>query len=346
MLQHGTEGIKIFAGSTGRRFAQKMCQYLGVTLGDSETLHFSDGNIFVRVNETIRSSDVFFVQPIGADPNNELVEILFWIDAFKRASAVSVTAIIPYFGYAKGDKKDEPRVSIRARVCAECIELAGADRVITMELHSPQVQGFFKKPVDNLMATGLLCKYIDSQGWADENLVVVSPDSGFAKRARAYADSLHAPVAIGEKVRAAHDENASVLNVIGEVAGKNCVIVDDFCISGGTLVKMAHALRERGAQRVWCVVTHANLSESGIRKIENSPIERLVVTDTVYCPVAEKSEKIQVISAAPLFAESVRRLYALESLGELFDHLPEEVFEQSFAEQVKFSDLHEELRKI
>ena len=190
-----------------------MCKYLGVNIGDSEVITFSDGNIFIRVNETVRDKDVYLLQPIGLNPNNEFVEILFWMDAFKRASCNSVTAIIPYFGYAKGDKKDEPRVSIRARVCAECIELAGADRVITMDLHSPQVQGFFKGPVDHLYSLPILCEYIKGLDIM-ENLVVVSPDAGFAKTARKFADYLNTPVAIGDKTRLAHDENARVLDVI------------------------------------------------------------------------------------------------------------------------------------
>ena len=208
---HSEQGniIKIFAGSTGGAFAKKMCKYLGTDLGKSEVIHFSDGNIFVRIQETVRDHDVYLIQPIGLDPNNELVEILFWIDAFKRASASSITVIIPYFGYAKGDKKDEPRVSIRARVCADCIETAGADRVITMDLHSPQVQGFFRIPMDHLYSLPILCEVVKGMGLS-ENLVVISPDAGFAKTARKYADYLGTPVAIGDKTRVAHDEKARV----------------------------------------------------------------------------------------------------------------------------------------
>ncbi len=172
--------IKIFAGSTGQVFAEQMCKYLGIDLGEADTIVFSEGNIFVRVGETVRNKDVYLVQPIGLNPNNEFVEILFWLDAFKRASANSVTAIIPYFGYAKGDKKDEPRVSIRARVCAECIELAGADRIVTMDLHSPQIQGFFKKPVDHLFALPVLCEYIKNLNIDD--LMVISRDYWRCKR--------------------------------------------------------------------------------------------------------------------------------------------------------------------
>lgn len=328
-------GIKIFAGTTGREFAQKMCEYLDAKLGDSETIIFSDNNIFVRVNEPIRDKDVYIVQPIGIDPNNELVELLFWIDAFKRASANSVTAIIPYFGYAKGDKKDEPRVSIRARVCAECIELEGVDRVITMELHSAQVQGFFKKPVDNLYSTGLLCEYLRRIN-AVENLVVVSPDSGSAKRARAYANQLQVPVAICDKIRTGHDEKAKIMHIIGDVEGKNCLLVDDFTISGGTLVDAANGLAARGANKIFAALSHIILREDGIKRINDSPIDFIVSTDTVKCEAACDCPKIHIISAAPLFAETVRRIHDREGIGEMFAHIPERVFSQSFAEQLRF----------
>jgi len=172
-------GIRIFPGRSSRAFAEKMCSHLGTEIGKSQTIVFSDGNIFVKILEKVRDKDVFIVQTIGMDPNNEFMELLFWIDAFKRSSASSVTAIIPYFGYAKGDKKDEPRVSIRARVCADCLETAGVDRIITMDLHSPQIQGFFKKPVDHLQGMPILGRYIEAKNIG--NLVVVSPDTGFAK---------------------------------------------------------------------------------------------------------------------------------------------------------------------
>ena len=331
--------IKIFAGSTSRAFAQKMCDYLDTPLGDSVTHIFSEGNTFVKVNECIRDKDVYIVQTIGRKPNDEFTELLFWIDAFKRASANSVTAIIPYFSYAKGDKKDEPRVSIRARVCAECIELAGADRVLTMDLHSPQVQGFFKKPVDHLLARPLLCEYARRQGIVDDSLVVVSPDAGSAKRARAYADSLRCSVAIGDKVRMGHDENAKVLEIIGDVKGKNCLVVDDFTISGGTLVDVALGLKDKGAKKIYAFLSHVVLGEEGVAKIENSPIEYLVSTDTVVCPAIEKSTKIRIISAAPLFAEAVRVIHDREPMSKVFDYMPERMLEMSFSQQMTMKNV-------
>ena len=194
-----TANISIFAGSGGRTFAERMCSYMGKPLGSSEVIKFSEGNTFVRVNETVRDRDVFLVQPIGLQANDEFVEILFWMDAFKRANALSCTLIMPYFGYGKGDKKDEPRVSIRARVCAECMELAGADRFVTMDLHAPQLQGFWKRPVDHLFAMPMLTEVIKRVG--TENTVIVSPDAGFAKQARKFADALNLPIAIGDKSR-------------------------------------------------------------------------------------------------------------------------------------------------
>ena len=326
--------IKIFAGSTGIPFARKMCAYLGTQLGDAETIKFSEGNIFVRVNESIRDKDVYVVQPIGRQPNDEFVELLFWIDAFRRASANSVTAIIPYFSYAKGDKKDEPRVSIRARVCADCIEAAGVDRIITMDLHAPQVQGFFKKPVDHLFAQSLLCEYIRRQGIVDDDLVVVSPDAGSAKRARAFATELGCSVAIGDKMRDKHDENAKVLEIIGEVEGKNCLVVDDFSISGGTLVDVARGLKDKGAKSIVAALSHNVLAQKGLEKIEASPIEYLVATDTLECPDAAATTKLRTISAAPMFAQAVKIIHDRAPMSTMFEQrVSKRLLDRTFAEQ-------------
>lgn len=322
--EHGD--IKLFAGSSGVTFAKRMCKYLGVDLGASEVIHFSDGNIFIRIKETVRDKDVYLIQPIGLDPNNELVEILFWMDAFKRASASSVTAIIPYFGYAKGDKKDEPRVSIRARVCADCIEMAGADRVITMDLHSPQVQGFFRGPTDHLLSLPILCEYVKGLDVL-ENMVVVSPDAGFAKTARKFADYLHVPVAIGDKTRTGHDEKAQILELIGDVEGKNCMIVDDFSISGGTLADISKVLKEKGAKRIIACLSHIMLRDKGVQRIEDSPIEMLISTDSVENPFILKSKKICTVSVAPLFAEAVLRIHERVTVSPLFSKVPKKVVE-------------------
>lgn len=339
-MMEGSGIIKIFAGSASREFAQKMCDYLGAPLGDSKVITFSEGNTFVKINESIRDKDVYIVQTIGRKPNDEFTELLFWIDAFNRASANSVTAIIPYFGYAKGDKKDEPRVSIRARVCAECIELEGVDRVITMDLHSAQVQGFFKKPLDHLLAQPLLCEYIRRQGIVDDDLVVVSPDAGSAKRARVFADALGCSVAIGDKMRVGHDENAKVLEIIGEVKGKNCLVVDDFTISGGTLCDVAIGLKDKGAKKIYGALSHIVAGEKTAQRLQNSPFEFIVTTDTVVCPELAGADKIHVISAAPLFAEAVRTIHDRKPMEKMFNLAPDRLLEMSFSRQLTMHDFH------
>ncbi len=312
--------IKVFSGSSGEDFANSMCKDLGVEIGKSKVITFTEGNIYVKVEETVRGMDVFLVQSIGLNPNDEFTEILFWMDAFKRASANSVTLIMPYFSYAKGDKKDEPRVSIRGRVCAECIELAGADRVVTMDLHSPQVQGFFKNPVDNLVAFPIFCEYIKALNI--EDMVIVSPDSGYAKEARNFANYLDTPIAIGDKERITHDENASIVEIVGDVSGKNAVIVDDFSISGGSLVNLAAELKRRGAKKIIAFISHILLNDIGIQRLVDSDIELLVSTDTVNNPYIGGCDKIKIISVAPLFAETVWRIINKESVSKLFKEVP------------------------
>ena len=320
-------GAKIFAGSTGKQFAEDMCSFLGGSLSKSEVITFSEGNTYVKACETVRGMDVYLVQPIGLNPNDEFVEILFWADAFKRASANSVTAIMPFFSYAKADKKDEPRVSIRARVCAECMELAGVDRVVTMDLHSPQVQGFFKKPVDHLHAFPVICEYIKTLNI--KNLVVVSPDAGFAKQARKYACYLNVPIAIGDKMRSTHDEKAEILEIIGDVNGKTAMITDDFSLSGGTLVELAYELKERGAAKVIACLSHLMLSKEGVRKLEKSPIDLLISTDSVKNNNIVDSKKIKQISVAPLFAQAMIRIHNKESVSPLFSNISENIKMQS-----------------
>ena len=309
--------MKIFAGSSGRPFAEAMCRYLGISLGLADVRKFSDGNIFVRVGETVRSQDVYLVLPIALFPNDEFTELLFWMDAFKRASARSVTAIIPYFGYAKGDKKDEPRVSIRARVCAESIELAGADRIVCLDLHSPQIQGFFKKPVDHIYARPILAGYLKLQQF--HRPVLVSPDLGFLKQTRQFANDLGWPLAVGEKVRRSHDEHAEVIEIMGDVADRDCLIVDDFTISGGTLVDLARGLKERGARRIQAVLSHCLVRPEGLARIEASPIELVVTTNSVDNPWTQNHPRFRTLSAAPLFAETVRRIHSQESVSPMFD---------------------------
>lgn len=342
---HNKSDIKIFAGSGSREFAQKMCDYLDVEMGASTVINFSEGNTFVRVDESIRAKDVFIVQTIGLNPNNEFTELLFWCDACKRASCNSVTVVIPYFSYAKGDKKDEPRVSIRARVCAECIELAGADRVVTMDLHAAQVQGFFKKPVDHLLAAPILCEYAKRIGIVSDDLVVVSPDAGSAKRARDFANELGCNVAIGDKMRIGHDENAKVLEIIGKVRGKDCLVIDDFTISGGTMVDVAEGLKKKGANRIFGFLSHVLLNEKGVKKIEDSPFEFVVSTDTVNCPAIKDSSKIKIISAAPMFAYAVETIHNKEAMAKMFNSMPARLMDMSFAHQLTIRDLEKHAKK-
>ena len=247
-----TEEILVFAGSGSPALTGEICGHLGVEPARGETLRFSDGNLFVRVLQNVRGRRTYVVQSTVFPTNDLFMELLFWIDALKRASAESVTVVMPYFSYAKGDKKDEPRVSIRARVCADAIESAGADRVVTLDLHAAQIQGFFRIPLDDLVARPVLCNAIAAERL--EDLVVVAPDAGFAKQARNFASALGVPLAIADKQRSAHDERAELLALIGEVEGRTAVIVDDFTISAGTLSEAARLLVEKGATRVLAAV--------------------------------------------------------------------------------------------
>lgn len=313
--------IAVFAGSGGYAFAERMCRYMGLRLGSSQVIRFSDGNTFVRINESVRDRNVYLVLPIATNPNDEFVEILFFVDALKRSNALSVTLVMPYFGYAKGDKKDEPRVSIRARVCAESMELAGCDRFITMDLHSPQVQGFFKRPMDHLYAMPMLCETVKKTTDLS-NAVVVSPDAGFAKQARKFGAWLNLPIAIGDKQRTDHSENAQVLDILGDVEGKDCLVVDDFTTSGGTLVHVAHALKARGARHIHAMLSHNIISKQGVELINQSPIDMVLSTDTIHNPNIKGQEKFQMVSVAPMFGETIIRYYNSQSINDMFTALP------------------------
>lgn len=308
--------MAILAGSGNPLLAQNIASELGVSLTPCKSHVFSEGNVFVRIRENVRGRDTFIIQGVHCPVNDNFVELLFWIDALKRASAGQVTAVIPFFSYAKGDKKDEPRVSIRARVCADAIEAAGADRVLTMDLHSPQIQGFFGIPVDHLYARHMICQHIANLKIPD--MVVCSPDVGFAKSASAYANLLGVPVVIGNKQRTDHSENAEVLEVIGEVEGKNVVMVDDFTITGGSLISMANLLKSRGAKDVYAAVTHGVLAQGAAEKIENSPIKKLFVTDTIETSQERPPANIEVISVASMLARAIRSIHDRTSVSELF----------------------------
>jgi ribose-phosphate pyrophosphokinase len=324
MFASVADEIRVFAGSGSRRLGAAICQTLGETPGQCEVIHFSEGNLFVRVLESVRGRQTYIVQSVVFPANDNLVELLFWIDALKRASAESVTAVIPYFSYAKGDKIDEPRVSIRARVCADAIQAAGADRLVTLDLHSPQILGFFKVPVDDLQAIPVLCAHMRGVlgDMAAGELVVVSPDNGFAKKARRYAGQLGSSLAIGDKARRLHDENARVVELMGDVAGKTALIVDDFTISCGTLIETAHLLCRRGATRVLACVTHGVFAPGTMEKLDASPIERIYISDSIETQPVTLSSKVQVVSVAPLLAEAIRRIHQRQSISELLVTTP------------------------
>ncbi|HZE41469.1 MAG TPA: ribose-phosphate pyrophosphokinase [Stackebrandtia sp.] len=310
------DDLVVLGGSASPILTKAICEILDIPVGEGEVLQFSDGNLFVKVGQNVRGRHVYLVQSTVFPANDHFMELLFWIDALKRASAASVTVLIPYFSYAKGDKKDEPRVSIRARVCAQSIEAAGADRVVTLDLHAPQIQGFFGLPVDDLYGMPVLTDAIAAEKLDD--LVIVSPDAGFAKKAKMYAKRLGAPLAIADKERVDHTENARVADLIGEVDGRNAVIVDDFTITAGTLAEVADTLIDKGARSVRAAVTHGVFTDKAMQRLEASAIETLWCTDTVENRPVELSPRVSVVSVAPLFSEAIRRIHERESLSVLF----------------------------
>ena len=308
--------LTIIAGSANPKLAQAIADVLHVRLCPAEAQYFSEGNVFVRVLANVRGKDVFVIQGVHYPVNDNFMELLFWIDALKRASAQQVTAVIPFFSYAKGDKKDEPRVSIRARVCADALEAAGCDRVLTMDLHSPQIQGFFSIPVDHMYGRHVLCEHIRKLNIPD--LVVCSPDIGFAKDAASFAALLGTPVVIGNKARTGHDETCVALEVIGDVRDKNVLLVDDFTITGGTLMAMAEILKERGARDIFAAVSHGVLSKGAGERIGKSRIKRMFMTDTIKHRAEPTPANLEVVSVAPLFAQAIQSVHDRTSVSTLF----------------------------
>lgn len=305
--------LKVFSGRSNRPLAEHIAKEVGEPLGKCEIKTFSDGEIWAKFSDNIRGSDVFIVQSTHP-PADNLLELLILIDAARRASARKVAAVIPYFGYARQDRKDQPRVSITAKLIANLITEAGADRVITMDLHAPQIQGFFDIPVDHLYSSAVLVSHYRKSQTA--NLAVASPDVGGIKMARAYAKRLEAELIVIDK-RRPRQNVAEVMNVIGEVAGKNILIVDDLIDTGGTLVNAVEALQEAGAKEVSAACTHAVLSGMALERINKSSLHRLLVTDSI--PLSVSSPKIEVESVAKLFAEAIKRTFKNESISSLFD---------------------------
>jgi ribose-phosphate pyrophosphokinase len=308
--------MKVFAGSSNRGLAGEITGYLKIDLGRSVLERFSDGEIHFYIDENVRGEDVFIIQSGSADASFHLMELFLMIDAFKRASAERITAVMPYYCYARQDWKDRPRVPISARLVADLLEKAGAGRILTMDLHSPQIQGFFSVPVDNLMASPVLAGHLQGMGLGD--LTVVSPDAGGVGRARVFAKRMEAKLAIIDKRRPAPNV-AKVLHVIGEVRNQNCIIFDDMVDTAGTLALSAEALHRDGAKRIFAACTHPVLSGAAVDRIEGSGIERMFVTNTI--PLTEKAKacpKIQVLSVAELFGEAIRRINEGSSVSSLF----------------------------
>jgi len=310
--------LAVFSGNANPALARKICRALEVPVGSVLVGRFSEGEIRVKINENVRGKDVFLVQPTCPPPNETLMELLILLDAFRRASARRITAVIPYYGYARQDRKDQPRVPITAKLVANLITTAGADRVLTMDLHAGQIQGFFDLPLDHLYAINVFVDYVHKHPKQFVNLVVVSPDVGGLKMARAYAKRLGAPLAIVDKRRVS-PEAAEVMNILGEAKGKTALIVDDLIATGSSVVEAAHALRKAGATTVMAAITHAVLSGPAIRNVDRSPLKQLIVTDTIPLRNHQRHPKIKVLSVAPVLAEAIRRIHHEESVSSLFE---------------------------
>ncbi len=306
--------MRVFTGNANPGLAARVCKYLGIELGDIDVCEFNDGEIMVKINENIRGVDVFIFQPTFP-PTKNLMELLVMLDAAKRASARRVTAVIPYFGYARQDRKDQPRVSITAKLVANLITVAGADRVLTMDLHSPQIQGFFDIPFDHLYAAPVLIDFFQKKGFKD--LVIVSPDIGSVKMARAFAKRLGASLALIDKRRPRADV-AEVMNVIGEIEGRDAVILDDLISTGGTTGEAAEALKKSGAGRIAAGCTHPVLCGDAVARLDAAPIEEIVVTDTIPHAPENLIPKIKTLSVADLLGEAIRRIHEERSLSSLF----------------------------
>ncbi|HCJ57846.1 ribose-phosphate diphosphokinase [Lutispora sp.] len=315
MIAHG-ECIKIFHCNANKELTKQIADIVGVPVGDSQVGTFSNGEISVNINESVRGADVFVVQSTSAPVNNNLMELLIMIDALKRASAGRITAVIPFYAYARQDRKSKPREPITAKLVADLITTAGADRVLTMDLHAPQIQGFFNIPVDNLYAMPIIANYFLDKNLQD--VVVVSPDVGGVTRARGLASRLNAPLAIVDK-RRPRANVAEVMNVIGDINGKNCIMIDDMVDTGGSISNAAKVLTDMGAKEVYVACTHPVLSGPAFERINDSVIKELIVTDTIPLPSDKSGDKIKVLSVAPLFAEAIHRIYEGLSVSKLFD---------------------------
>ena len=309
--------LTVFSGTAHETLAKAIADYLHKSLGKCKITQFSNENTFVRILENVRERDVFIVQPISSPVNSHLMELLIMIDAMKRASARRITAVIPYYAYGRSDKKDQPRVPITARLVADLLTVAGANRVLTVDLHKAQIQGFFNIPVDELTAFNLLSDYFEKKNI--NNLVVVATDFGITKQARDIAAWLKKPLAIMEKRRIDNNDETEVLNVIGDVDGKNVLIVDEEIDTAGSLIQVAQALKNGGAKDIYACSTHAILSGPAVKRITESIVKEVVVTDSVPIPPRKRIAKIKIISIAPLLGEAIKRIHTGQSVGAMFE---------------------------
>jgi ribose-phosphate pyrophosphokinase len=308
--------LKVFSGSAHPLLAREIADYLGIALGQARLRRFPDTEVSFQIDENIRGTDVYIVQPTSAPVDEHLVELMIMIDAFRRSSAARITAVIPYYGYARQDRKDKPRVPISAKLIANVLSAAGTNRVLTMDLHKAQIQGFFDIPVDHLFAAPVIIEYLARRGYPD--LTIVSPDAGGAERARAYAKRLGAELAVIDK-RRTDDGRAEVMNVIGDVEGRTCIIQDDIIDTAGTIQNAAWALKENGATRVLACAVHGVLSGPAIQRIEESPLDELIVTNTIPLTAErERCSKIKVLSVARLLGQAIRSIHEETSVSSLF----------------------------
>jgi ribose-phosphate pyrophosphokinase len=309
--------LKVFTGNAHPALAKSITEYLGIPLGKAEVFEFSNENTFVRVLENVRERDVFVIQPLCSPVNKSLVELLIMLDALKRASAKRITAVIPYYGYGRTDHKDQPRVPITARLIADLLTTAGANRMLTVDLHSAQIQGFFNIPVDELTGLDLLSNYFREVSFND--LVVVATDIGISKRARDLAAKLNTPLVIIEKRRLGNTDRTETLNIIGEVKGRVALTMDDEIDTAGSLVNAVDALMKQGAKEVYACCTHPVFSGAAIERIASCPVKEVVVTDTIPVPQDKKLDKITVLSLAPLLGEAIHRIHTGLSIGAMFE---------------------------
>ena len=315
----GSQNLRIFSGNANQPLAARIASKFDSALGEIMVKQFSDGEICIKIEESVRGQDIFIVQPTCAPVNDNLMELLIMIDAFRRASALRITVVLPYYGYARQDKKVKPREPVTARLVANLITQAGASRVLCLDLHAGQIQGFFDLPVDHLYAGPLIADYLIANGLHNGNTCVVSPDVGGVARARALAENLKTPIAIIAK-RRPEPNKVEIMEIIGDVTGKVCVMVDDMIDTGGSIVQGAEALIQRGALAVHACCTHAILSGPAVERINASPLKSLVITDTIPLPPDKHSPKIKVLTVADLLADAIERIHEDNSVSELFQH--------------------------